>query len=162
MEVARIVDGDTAGLEPELVGVVLVLLQGPVDRVDVVLRLPLGIRVHDYLEVGIVLVIVIDGFDDRAQGQRTLWFSLLVSRKIALQMVTHGSNAPVQSLEPAVVDIDLIPEEFLELTIVLLSSDQLSCKSGPPLIRVLARCLRVRSLEVSHDDLTPVDEVPVG
>ena len=67
MEVPGIVDGDASSLEPELVGVVLILFQSPVDPINVVFRLPLGIGVHHYLDVGVVLVVVADRFDERTQ-----------------------------------------------------------------------------------------------
>ena len=67
MKVTGVVDGDAAGLEPEFVGVGPVLAERVVDSIKVVLRPPGRVGVHHDLDVGVVLVIVVDRLDERPE-----------------------------------------------------------------------------------------------
>ena len=68
MEVTGIVDGDAASLQPELIGIRIILFESPVDFVDVVFGLPLGIGVHHDLDVRVVLVVVVDRLDEGTES----------------------------------------------------------------------------------------------
>ena len=72
VKVAGVVDGDAPGLEPELVSVILVTRQRPVDLENVVFRSPTGVGVHHDLDVGVVLVVVVHRLDEGTQGIGTL------------------------------------------------------------------------------------------
>ncbi len=167
VEVASVVDGDAASLEPQLAGIVVILLQGVVNRVDVVFGLPVGIRVHYDLDVSIVLVILVDRLDEGAKCVGTLPLHLLIAGQVDLEVTVHSPHTGVQSVESALVEIDLVPEKFLKLLVVLAHPCLLmKCSSHhwrPCLPRYTkaddAGVMSIWSLQVLHDLLAAECEV---